>query len=110
MKVTQQELFNLIKNAKPNQMTYPSESHMLAVITEKLQIEENEQLRTIIKSQLMLCKRQTADMNKKSAANRTTVGDPNLDVIDTDDFTKTASSSTTPVHPEPSVKKYRKKN
>ena len=54
----------------------PRESHMLTVITETLQIEENGQLRTIIKSQLMICRWQTADMNKKSAANRTTVGDP----------------------------------
>ena len=54
MKITQQELFNFIKDEKPNVSTYPSLPHMIEVITKKLGIKENEELRKLIKYQMMI--------------------------------------------------------
>ena len=54
MKITQQELFNFIKDEKPNVSTYPSLPHMIKVITKKLGIKENEELRKLIKYQMKI--------------------------------------------------------
>lgn len=108
MKLTQEELFDVVKKLKTSRTTYPSVDTVADEVARILSIKVDDDLKTCIKNELRILKKVIKKMQSKASRDRETIGDNSKVVIDSDDYTPVECNIANEPSSPPPEKKLRK--